>query len=212
MKNESRHLQLNEAKWDRWAVTFDDENRRTDFLRKLQSALISFLDVKENMCVLDIGCGTGWALGQIARKVNGQGEFYGVDLSPKMIDKAKENFRDRGNFHFIKANSESVPIDDNQFDVIICTSSFHHYLHPEKALKEMKRMLKDDGRVYILDPAADSWLIKLADKVLKRLEPEHVKIYSTIEFQKMFVDTGLRYVEAKPVSRHQKVHVGEKGR
>ncbi len=59
-------------------------------------------DVKENIHFLDIGCGTGWAVGEAAKLVDYKGMFYGVDLSPKMIEKAKSNFRGKDNFHFIQ--------------------------------------------------------------------------------------------------------------
>ena len=91
---ESKHIQLNEAKWDKWAESFDGKGWRYDYLRKAQSSVISLLDIKENMNFLDIGCGTGWAIGQVAKLVDNKGSFYGVDLSPKMIEKAKENFKD----------------------------------------------------------------------------------------------------------------------
>ncbi len=207
---ESKHLQLNQAKWDKWSESMDGKGFRYDYLRKAQKSLISMLDIKENIKFLDIGCGTGWAIGQAAKSADNKGSFYGVDLSPKMIEKAKENFRDRNNFYFIVANSESIPIDDNLFDIIICTNSFHHYLNPGKALKEMRRLLKIGGKLYILDPTADFWYIKAADKLIKLLEPGHVKIYSTKEFKSMIIESGLKYAGCQIINFHQKVHIGEK--
>ncbi len=208
--NEAKHIQLNKAKWDRWAKSADSKGRRNDYLRKAQAGVISILNLKENMNFLDIGCGTGWALGQAAKSVDEKGSFYGIDLSLKMIEKAKENFKDKANFHFIVCNAESIPLENNLFDIIICTNSFHHYLHPDKALKEMHRLLKTGGRIYLLDPTADSWIIKLIDKVIKLIEPYHVKLYSTNEFKKLFVYAGLKYIACEKINTHQKVQVGEK--
>jgi len=226
MKDEARHIERNEAYWDRWAKSFDDATWVNNYLRRSQSALVSLLDIKENMCFLDVGCGTGYALGRIAASIEGKGRFYGVDLSQKMIDKAKENFKDEDNFHFVKANAESIPLDSDLFDIIICTNSFHHYLNPVKALKEMRRLLKSAGKAYILDPTADSWFLRLADKLHKLTEHEHVKFYSTKEFQQMFGEAGLKCAETKVLNFHRedasilervinntnknKVHVGEK--
>ncbi len=157
MKDETKHVQMNEAMWDKWAEadTLDNNGLQSRFLRAAQSKVISLLNIQPNVHFLDIGCGTGWAVGQAANLVKGNGLFYGVDLSPKMIEKAKENFRGKDNFHFLQANSESIPLDDNFFDIIICTNSFHHYLHPDNALKEMRRLLKDGGKLYLLDPVAE---------------------------------------------------------
>jgi ubiquinone/menaquinone biosynthesis C-methylase UbiE len=208
--NESKHIELNEAKWDKWANSLDNNNWRNYYLRRGQSDVISLLQLKENMSILDIGCGTGWALGQTARLIDNKGSFYGVDLSAKMIERAKENFKAKENFHFIKSNAESIPLDDNLFDAIICTNSFHHYLHPDKALKEMYRLIKTGGKVYILDPTADIWAIKIIHKLIHFFENGHAKMYSTKEFKELIVDSGLKYEGRKIIRISQKVHIGQK--
>ena len=188
MKDETKHVQMNEAMWDKWADadTLDNNGRMSRILRGDQSKVISLLNIQPNVHFLDIGCGTGWAIDQAANLVDGKGLFYGIDLSPKMIEKAKSNFSGKDNFRFLQANSESIPLDDNFFDIIICTNSFHHYLHPDKALREMRRLLKSGGKLYILDPLADLWFVKYIDVLKKWTEPEHVKVYSTKEFQQLF--------------------------
>ncbi len=207
---EDKHTQLSEVKWDEFARTLDSENWRSNYLRQAQRHLVSIMDVKEGMHVLDIGCGTGYALGQIAMRVNGHGEFHGVDLSTEMVEKAKENFTGQDNFHFVKANSESIPLSDDYFDAILCTNSFHHYLNPVQALKEMRRLINAGGRIYILDPSADSWFIKVIDRIIRIFEPTHVKLYSTKEFQKLYFEAGLVYVYTEIISWNQKIHVGRK--
>jgi ubiquinone/menaquinone biosynthesis C-methylase UbiE len=162
------------------------------------------------MNFLDIGCGTGWAVGQAAKIAGNKGSFYGIDLSSGMIEKARENFREFANFHFIRANSESIPLDNNLFDNIICTNSFHHYLHPEKAMSEISRLLKPGGKIFILDPTADNMFIKILDKFIKLLQPEHVKIYSSDEFKRLMIGAGLKYKGFEIILAHQKVQIGEK--
>jgi len=202
---------MNKEMWNRWADadTLDNHGRNSRFLRAAQGNVLSLLNIQPNVHFLDIGCGTGWAVGQAAELVNGKGLFYGVDLSPKMIQKAKGNFSGRDNFRFMEANSESIPLDDDFFDVIICTNSFHHYLHPDKALKEMHRLLKNGGKVYILDPLADSWIVRFWDMLAGWREPEHIRFYSTREFQQLFEQAGLKYSSIKTNWR-QGIHIGEK--
>ncbi len=210
MKNEAKHIQSNQAKWDKWADSMDGQGRRYEYLREAQSKLISLLDLQENVRFLDIGCGSGWAVGEVARRVKNKGLFYGVDLSAKMIEKAQDKFSDRDNFHFLQANAEAIPLDGGFFDIIICTNSFHHYLHPDKALDEMYRLLKKGGRVYLLDPTADNWVTKAVDKIIKLFEPEHVKLYSTEEFRQLFKKARFRYVTSEMIMASSKVHLGEK--
>jgi ubiquinone/menaquinone biosynthesis C-methylase UbiE len=211
MKDETKHVQMNKAMWDKWAEAdmLDNNGRNSKFLRAAQSKVVSLLNIQPSVHFLDIGCGTGWAVGQAANLVDGKGLFYGVDLSPKMIEKAKSNFGGKDNFHFLQANSESIPLDDNFFDIIICTNSFHHYLHPDKALKEMHRLLKSGGKLYIVDPLADSWIVNLFDAMHQWIEPEHVKFYSTKEFQQLFGQAGLKYSSAT-TKWQQGIHIGEK--
>jgi ubiquinone/menaquinone biosynthesis C-methylase UbiE len=207
---DSEHNRINEEKWDKWAKVADGKGAMFDYLRKAQSALISMIDIEEDLTFLDIGCGTGWAVGQVAQTAAYTGTFYGVDLSQGMIDKARMNFNAYGNFHFIRANAESIPLDDNTFNIIICTNSFHHYLHPHKAMKEMSRLLKPGGKIYILDPTADTLLIRLIDKIIRFLEPQHVKLYSTEEFKNLILDSGLKYSGSKEIAPSEKVHMGQK--
>ncbi len=209
-KDDKKHLQANEAKWDQWAKDLDSPSRRRDYLRDGQRKLITLIDPAAGIRFLDIGCGTGWAVGEAARVAGGQGSFYGVDLSSKMIEKAQSHFDGRENFHFLQANVDSIPLEDGSFDAIICTHSFHHYLHPDRAVKEMYRLLDEGGRTYILDPSADSWVVRVADRLIKILEPEHVKIYSTKEFRRFFEQANFNYVASEAINSHAKVHIGEK--
>jgi ubiquinone/menaquinone biosynthesis C-methylase UbiE len=210
MMNEADHIRVNKEKWNKWAESADGKGLMYEYLRKAQSSVISLLETKENMSFLDIGCGTGWAIGQAAKAIGANGTFYGVDLSPKMIDKAKENFNGYPNFHFIVCSSESIQLDDNMFDAIICTNSFHHYLNPGKAMGEMYRLLRGGGKLYILDPTADTWTIKFADKIIKLFEPQHVKLYSTNEFRNLMVGAGLKYIESRKIQGRESVHIASK--
>lgn len=212
IKDEVKHMQSNKEKWDKWASSYDSKNWRNNYLRNLQRKLIASLDIKEDINILDVGCGSGFAVGEVARLANYKGQFYGIDLSAKMIEKAKSNFSGRDNFHFIQANAESIPLEDNFFDIIICTNSFHHYLHPDEAVGEMHRLLRIGGRVYILDPTGDNWIAKILNTITK-FGPEHVKLYSTKEFRHLFESAGLRYVSSSRLGKINmvtKVHIGEK--
>jgi ubiquinone/menaquinone biosynthesis C-methylase UbiE len=210
MKHESDHLQMNAEKWDKWAESLDRNSWRSRYLRRAQRGVLALIDIKEKINFLDIGCGTGWAVGQVAALAGNKGSFYGVDLSSKMIEKAKKNFRDNKAVHFIQADVESIPLGSDFFDAIICTNSFHHYLHPDSALKEIHRLLKNGGKLFLLDPTADTWFIKLVDKIGKLVEHEHVKLYKTEEFRRMFTDAGLKYSSSRNPATRQKVHIAEK--
>ncbi len=205
------HEEINKSKWDKWAENLDtDKRKKYQYLRKIQSDLIDIINPTENSRILDIGCGTGQALGFAAKKNKGKGDYTGVDISEKMIEKAKENFTGFDNFHFIVCNAESIPLPGNSFDIIICTNSFHHYNHPVKCLQEMNRLLNQNGRLFIVDPASDSLLMKIINKIISVFEKAHVKMYSTKEFKTLFQQAGIKYLYSKQIMGPVLLHGGEK--
>ena len=208
--NESQHREANVAKWDAWAATLDGTGWKSEYLRRAQRSVIDLMEIGENPTVLDVGCGTGWALGQIAALRDGKGEYYGIDLSAKMIAKAIQNFQGKRNFHFVQAASDTIPLPADFADAIICTNSFHHYYDPGKALREMRRLLKRGGRTYILDPTADNLIARIWDRAARLLDRSHGKFYSTQEFREMIVASGLTYVGKQEPNIIDMVHIGEK--
>jgi ubiquinone/menaquinone biosynthesis C-methylase UbiE len=210
MDREHKHAELNIKKWDSRAETYDD--RRFNYFRFMQKRLVSLLDLKENQHLLDLGCGTGWAVRYAASIVKNKGKFYGIDISPKMIEKAKTSSSDYKNVHFYETSAEQLPFEDNFFDFIICSNSFHHYFSPSKVLNEVYRVLKPRGRIYIMDPTADGFIMKMIDKWILKKEREHVKHYSTQEYRTLFAGTKLNYINSKliTVMLVEKVHIAEK--
>lgn len=211
MEGLSKHTSLNQAKFDSWAPSYED--KRFDFFRRMQKQVLSSLEISGDSAFLDIGCGTGWAVRQAAIMTGEQGAAYGVDLSARMIEKAKEAANGFKNVKFVQANAEELPFPDNFFDHIICTMSFHHYLHPATAMEEIARVLKPNGMVCIVDPTADSFVIRWADALIKRRQPDHVGFYSTSEFQELFQSSELHYVRSRRLVKlwlSAKAHFAEK--
>ncbi len=208
MNNLNEHDKLTQEYFDKWANNF--EKRGTPF-QYFQRRVISIIDPKPNSSFLDLGCGTGWAVRYVSSLAGGKGHFIGIDISGKMIEKAKEIARGMHNISFYNASSEDLPLENNYFDNIICTFSFHHYLHPEKALSEAFRVLKSGGKLYILDFTPDDFFIKWIDRVFLKMQKEHVKQYSTMEFKRLFNNAGLKPLGSKIILSYPiKLHIAEK--
>jgi len=198
----------NNGKWSKRAETYDKS--RFDYFRFMQKKLLSIIPVYTGFCFLDVGCGTGWAVAAMAKRLNGRGYFVGIDLAEGMILKAEQNFVGLENVAFYRASAELLPLADKTFNAAVCTNSFHHYIHPTKALNEIRRVLKPKGSVYILDVTADDVLTKAINCIVVKREKEHVRFYSTKEYRSMFRETRLRYVWSKvlggyPLKVHQAV-------
>ena len=208
MNDLNEHDKLTQEKFDKWAEDFEEKGR---LFRYFQRRVISLIDFSRPSNFLDLGCGTGWAVRYVSTLLNGEGQFVGIDISEKMIRRARYVAQGMKSVVFYQASSEELPLENNFFDNIICTFSFHHYLHPEKALSEAKRVLKPGGGIYILDITSDDFVMKLIDKLILKTQKEHVKQYSTHELKQMFSESGLKYLNSKIILAYPiKVHVAGK--
>lgn len=115
------------------------------YLKKDLSAIPSFawikkeLAVKKGDMVLDAGCGTGYLLNFVCGdKVRG----VGIDISSAAIEKAHQFFP---NHHFLIGDINSLPFPEESFNKIICFNVLEHLSKPEKAKKELWRVLEKGG-------------------------------------------------------------------
>lgn len=202
------HFESNKRKWDKRAKTYN--NKRFNYFRVIQRKVIKHTCLSENDIFLDIGCGTGWATLHAASFLKSDKQAYGIDLSEGMIEVAKGSAKETGKqVNFQVANAEELPFEDNTFSVIICTNSFHHYPRPEKVLQEMKRTLKHNGKVFILDPTRDSIFMERINERTQKKESEHITFYSSREFQQMYDKCGFATYRCKRILGPLKLHVAK---
>jgi ubiquinone/menaquinone biosynthesis C-methylase UbiE len=174
--------------FDRWARHYE-EDRTSRWLATLQGAAVEALDLRAGDRLLDVGCGTGAAVRNTAPQVE---RAVGVDLSPAMIARARELAAELPNAEFQEADSEWLPFSDGAFTAVLCTTSFHHYPDPERATREMARVLAPDGRLVIGDGCSDRLPARLADLVLRTFQPSHVHLYRSAELEELLGEAGLK--------------------
>ena len=163
----------------------------------VQRTSLAALDLTTDDLLLDVGCGTG-AASRAASAVTRL--VVGVDLSAEMIGRAAELASGVENVRFLIADSEQLPFDDGAFTAVLCSNSFHHYPDPSRAVREMARVLASDGRLVLGDACADLPAARIADAVLRRIEPGHVRLYRSSELGFFLQRAGLSRVMLRKLS------------
>jgi ubiquinone/menaquinone biosynthesis C-methylase UbiE len=95
-----------------------------------------------------------------------------------------------GRLHLVQGDSERLPFQDNAFDVITCTHSFHHYPHQQKVVAEMHRVLRPGGRLLIIDGDRDGWWGWLVYDVVVVMMEGAVRHLSDHAFRDMYTSAG----------------------
>lgn len=167
--------------FDDWAKTYDISIREDIGSLKIYRNYDKILETvyeksvedidkdANNIKVLDIGVGTG----NLAEKYLNRGyDIIGIDQSREMLNVAKQKFP---NLKVRLGEFLKIPFNNSKFDIIVSTYAFHHLNDSEKnlAIKEIIRVLKDDGRIVIGDLMFENDDIK--GKVMKEFTDEQIE-------------------------------------
>ncbi len=144
--------------------------------------------------MLDVGCGTG-SLAARVRTAVPRVEVWGVDLVSAMLAKGQPRWRAHNGHVFpVQGDSERLPFGTGTFDVVTCANSFHHYPRQDRAVSEMKRVLRPGGRLMLIDGYRDSaWGWFIYDVCVAAVEGE-VHHASTRRFRELMAQAGFQAI------------------
>lgn len=154
------------------------------------TALLS--DLPPSSRALDIGCGAGHLAFAFARRFD---EVVACDPSPSMLATVRAAAKERAleaRLATREGVAEALPFDAHTFDVVGTRYSAHHWRDLPACLREMRRVLKPDGRLIVIDllgeddPLADTWLQSIE---LMR-DPGHVRDRSIAEWAAALQQAG----------------------
>jgi ubiquinone/menaquinone biosynthesis C-methylase UbiE len=121
--------------------------------RLYQRVIEDIVPVLSEGKVLDAGTGPGTLAREIACR-QPQLQVYGIDLSEEMIRLAREHAKREQleeRVHFASGNVAQLPYPDHSFDLVVSTISMHHWYELEQPLRDLYRVLRPGGRLWIYD-------------------------------------------------------------
>ncbi len=134
--------------WNFWADKYDKLWVQKYSLRPTRKYILhvmSEINTGKGLKILDLGCGSGQLINELYESFDNI-EITGIDFSEKMLEVSKN--KNPCASHIMLDVAELHKLKE-KFDVIICTHSLPYYKEPDIVMKELRRLLKDNGRIFM---------------------------------------------------------------
>jgi len=175
------------------AATWDDEVAEKDASRL--EAMAERLDIRLGDSVLDIGTGTGVFVPFLLNKIGSEGKLVCLDFAEEMLKIAKtKGFK--GKISYLCTDIENNRLADNSFDAVVCYSVFPHFNDKVKAFKEIYRLLKKGGNLFICHTSSRQAINEVHQsipEVCNHLFPENEdtrRMLSEVGFEDIIINVG----------------------
>ena len=159
-KTVTPYKESTDGKKDQVATMFNNIAPKYDFLNhvlsmgidiKWRNRVNKMLHSEKVESILDIATGTG----DLALTLHKEGvKITGLDISAGMLEVGRQKIKEKGlenDIEFFLGDAENMPFPDNHFDAITVAFGVRNFANLEKGLKEMRRVLKPNGRVFVLE-------------------------------------------------------------
>jgi ubiquinone/menaquinone biosynthesis C-methylase UbiE len=166
----------------------------------------------ESLRILDVGCATGRLLRRLGAA--GAQRLCGLDLAPRIIEVARRKLADEGVHAELKSGDveEEVPWPDGSFDVVTVTGALHHLFRPGDALRELNRVLCNNGRILIVEPWFPPPLRQLMNLYLRFFSHDgDCLFYAPAAVARMIEGLGWRGARYRRVGGYSFLISGHKG-
>jgi arsenite methyltransferase len=182
---------------------------------------VALASLKEGETVLDLGSGPGMDCFLAAARVGKKGKVIGVDMTPDMLDRARENAAkgDYSNVEFRLGEIENLPVADNTVDVVISNCVINLCPDKNRVFSEIYRVLKPGGRLMVSDIVTEKELpesIKNSKEAYcsciggAALKSDYLKIIQAAKFQDIkIVSESVSYLQPSDFQTEEKCDTGK---
>ena len=166
-------------------VTELQESFLTLGAKKRAQFMTQYIDITPGDILLDVGGNTG--------KIT---QVYARDCKEIVVLEPKQTVVEYGRTYrphikFVEGGAENIPLSGEYFDRVVASSSFHHFPHQDRGLEEMKRVLKRNGKMIIMeiDPNTrkGKWL-----KICEGMLHTGARFYEPLQLRKKVEEHGLK--------------------
>ena len=161
----------------------DFYNRQTQDAKHLER-ILAFINVRDGMRILDLGCGSGYLTFPIAER-NPHCEVTGLDIVCEAIDVNRSRTKDMGlnNLAFVSYDGIDFHFEAGSFDLVVTRYALHHFPDIEHSIGEVSRVLKEQGVLFISDPCPnDCDKDRFVDDYMRLKKDGHIKFYTKSEW------------------------------
>jgi len=135
--------------------------------------------------VLDVGCGGGHLVLDLARRVP-EARVTGLDLSAEQVERAESRATELGfseRVRFVRGSALSMPFDDGAFDVVVSVASIKHWPDQAAGLAECVRVLRPGGQLFVFEADRGCRLVDAAEFVAKWRLPSPLRFVALALFR-----------------------------
>ena len=197
------------SKFNHKAKGYDKSGFVKSYYSTARKILMDRLLLQKGMNILDIGCGTGSDVIEIANRLHGTGRVIGMDLSDKMIDLARKKASGYINVEFVVGNALSINYHE-YFDYVFTTNAFHHFEKKEEIFKKVYQSLKVEGIFLLQDFSSDYPVMRIIDFLGRIGEKAHAGFGTSKELMNLYQSANYRniWVETFKLNWYKGIMIG----
>ncbi|HET8550385.1 MAG TPA: methyltransferase domain-containing protein [Bryobacteraceae bacterium] len=121
--------------------------------RQRPKELIAALELRPGMTVIDVGTGPGYMLPYLSAAVSPSGRVIAQDIFPDFLEQARRRADERElvNITYIRGDERDARLPEAAGDVMLVLDAYHHFDYPAEMLASLRRALKPDGRLVLVE-------------------------------------------------------------